>query len=265
MAVFVLNKYLNLGGDLKKIEKQYMEEQIQMVKSRVNETIEYIDYNNSQTQQILEESVKERIISRVNNMRFGKYRQNYFFLLQVHDIKNEDNFATTLVNPNRPDLVGKKLPLGFKDEKDQEFIREAADQLQQKSDAVVNYWFRKLGSTKISPKTAYFRWYKDWNWIIGAGFHHDDMEVIISQRKQELGRLVMREIYLIIGVFILVTFLAILTSRFIAGKIKNEFDVFSNFFRESAKKNEFLDKNRLKFSELRELADLATLMMADIK
>jgi signal transduction histidine kinase/CheY-like chemotaxis protein len=273
MAVFVLNKYLNLGDDLRKIEKQYMEEQIQMVKSRVDETIEYIDYHNSQTRQILDENLKKRmkseiqkrIIQWVNNMRFGKNRQNYFFLFQVHDIKSEDNFATTLVNPNRPDLVGKKFPLGFKDEKGREFIREVVQQLLQKSDAVVNYCFRKLGSTKITPKTAYFRWYKDWNWIIGAGFHHDDMEVIISQRKRELGRLVMREIYLIIGIFILVSFLAVLTSRFIARKIKNEFDVFSNFFRESAKKNEFLDKNRLKVSEFKELADLANRMMADKK
>jgi signal transduction histidine kinase/DNA-binding response OmpR family regulator len=406
MAVFVLNKYMSLGDDLRKIESQYMEEQIQMVKSRVDETIEYIDYNNSQTQQILEESVKERtvyaysiahgiynanknteshteikrlikdtlrpirfykergyyfiddidgnivlyptqkqregefalnnqdikgkyivkdfieivksrgegystyyrdklqdeneipqekvsfvklfepynwiigtgeyiedvridiqekILSRLDNMRFGKYRQNYFFLIRVHDIKSEDNFGTTLVNPNRPDLIGNKLPLGFKDEKGHEFIRAAAQQLQQKSDAVVDYWFRKLGSTKVSQKTAYFRWYKDWNWLIGAGFYHDDMEVIISQRKQELGRLVMREIYLIIGIFILVSFLAILTSRFIAGKIKNEFDVFSNFFRESAKKNEFLDKNRLKVSEFKELADLTNRMMAEKK
>jgi len=273
MAVFVLNKYLSLGDDLRKIEKQYMEEQIQMVKSRVDETIEYIDYNNSQTQQILEESVKEnvkrdiqeKIIQWITNMRFGKYRQNYFFLLQVHDIQSEENFATTLVNPNRPDLIGNKLPLGFKDEKGHEFIREAAHQLQQKSDAVVNYWFRKLGTTKISPKTAYFRWYKDWNWIIGAGFHHDDMEVIISQRKQELGRLVMREIYLIIGIFILVSFLAVITSRFITRKIKNEFDVFSNFFIDAAKKNEFLDKNQLKVSEFKELADLANRMMADKK
>jgi signal transduction histidine kinase/DNA-binding response OmpR family regulator len=263
MVVFVLNKYLSLGDDLRKIEKHYMEEQIQMVKSKVEGIIELIDYNNSQTQQLLEENVKEKIISRVNDMRFGKYRQNYFFLLQVHDIKSEDNFATTLVNPNRPDLVGNKLPLGFKDEKGYEFIREAAEQLQQESEAVVKYCFRKLGSTKISPKTAYFRWYKDWNWIVGAGFHHDDMEVIISQRKQELGRLVKREIFLIIGIFILVSFLAVLTSRFIARKIKNEFDVFSNFFRESAKTNEFLDKNRLKVSEFKELADLANQMMAD--
>jgi|GEM_PF-1582164 len=406
MAVFVLNKYLSLGEDLIKIENQYMEEQIQMVKSRVDETIEYIDYNNSQTQQILEESVKERtsyaysiahgiynankstrshteikrlikdtlrsirfykdrgyyfiddmdgnivlyptqkqreeefalnnqdikgkyivkdfieivksrgeghstyfreklqdgdetpkekvsfvklfepynwiigtgeyiedvridiqekIISRLDKMRFGKYRQNYFFLIRVHDIKSEDNFGTTLVNPNRPDLIGNKLPLGFKDEKGYEFIRAAARQLQQKSDAVIDYRFRKLGSTKVSPKTAYFRWYKNWNWLIGAGFYHDDMEVIISQRKQELGRQVMREIYLIIGIFILVSFLAILTSRFIAGKIKNEFDVFSNFFKESAKKNEFLDKNRLKVSEFKELADLTNRMMAEKK
>jgi len=406
MVVFVLNKYLSFGDELRKIEKHYTEEQIQAVKSRVDETIEYIDYNNSQTQKILEESVKERtyyaysiahgiydankttknpteikrlirdtlrpirfyknrgyyfiddiegnivlyptqqqqegesalnnrdvkgkymvrdfieivksrgegystyywsklhdanektlqkisfvklfepynwiigtgeyiedvrkdiqekIINRVNNIRFGRNRQNYFFLLQVHDIKSEDNFATTLVNPNQPDLVGKKLPLGFKDEKGREFIREAAQQLQQKSDAVVNYYFRKLGSTKISPKTAYFKWYKDWNWIVGAGVYDDDMEVILSQRKQELGRLVMREISLIIGIFILVSFLAVLTSRFIAGKIKNEFDVFSNFFRESAKKNEFLDKNRLKVSEFKELADLTNRMMADKK
>ncbi|MGD2088669.1 MAG: response regulator [Candidatus Aminicenantes bacterium] len=87
------------------------------------------------------------------------------------------------------------------------------------------------------------------------------MAVFILNKYLNLGDHLIKIV--IIGVFILVSFLAILSSRFIARKIKNEFDVFSNFFRESAKKNEFLDKNRLKISEFREMADLANRMMAE--
>jgi signal transduction histidine kinase/CheY-like chemotaxis protein len=402
MGVFIFSEYLKLGEDLKKIEKFFIEEQIKLVKSRVNELIDYIDYNKSQIEQILKESVKERtyfahtiasgiynanknlrshteikqlirdtlrplrfykdrgyyfiddiegniilyptmrhregesalndvdikgkyivrdfleivksqdegfsnyywyklqnrqegpvkkisfvklfepynwlmgtgeyiediekdiqekVKDRIKVMRFGKYRQNYFFILQIHDVNAEKNFATTLINPNRPDMVGNMLGRDFKDENGNEFMRDVADQLLKNDEAVVNYWFRKLGSVKVSPKTTYFRWHKDWNWIIGAGFHHDDMEIFISQRKQDQGRMVLREIYLIIGIFVLISFFAILTSRYIARKIKNEFNVFSNFFKESAGKNELLDKNKLKVLEFRELADLANRMI----
>ena len=90
MAVFIFNKYSSHGEDLRIIENQYTEEQIHVVKSRVDETVEYIDFHNSQIQKISEESLKKRmesdikkkIIQWLDNMRFGKHRQNYFFLIQ---------------------------------------------------------------------------------------------------------------------------------------------------------------------------------------
>jgi len=406
LVVSVASKYLKLESDLKKIENQFLQEQIQSVKSRVKELIDYIAYNKSQTEQILKEQIKERtyeayhiakslfnahryskstiqikrlirdtlrtirfhknkgyyfiddlegnivlyptsshregesalndadikgkyivrdfidiaqsqeegfstyyfykqskprkgpvkkisfiklfkplnwiigtgeyvedvekdiqkkVIMRINSMRFGKEQHNYYFLLQILDINSEKNFVKTLVNPNRPDLVGKTMNRDFKDDRGNEFLREAIRQLKENGEAVVHYWFKKMDIDYSAQKTTYLYLYKDWDWVIGAGFHHDDMQTIITQRKSELGRTVLQEILLIIGIFIMISILAILFSRFIAQKIKNEFDVFSNFFRDSAKKNELLDKNKLHVSEFRELADLANSMITEKK
>ncbi|MCI0471037.1 MAG: cache domain-containing protein, partial [Candidatus Aminicenantes bacterium] len=406
LVAFVFSKYLTLGTDLKNIENQFIDEQIQLVKSRVNELISYIDYNKSQTEEILktdikertyyacsiassiyeanknskskadiqrmirdtlrpirfykdrgyyfiddlegnivmypaenrregesalnqadikgkyivrdfidiiksrgegfstyyyykfperqegpvkkisfvkyfepynwligtgeyvedvEDDVREKIIDRVHTMRFGKNQQNYFFLLQILDIGSEKNFVKTLVNPNRPDMVGKTLGRDFKDDGGYEFMRDAARQLLENEEAVVNYRFKKMETGASIPKSAYFRLYKEWNWIIGAGFYYDDLQPIIAQRKSELGRTVLNEIYLIIGIFIMISFLAVLFSRVIARKLKNEFNVFSVFFKDSAKKYELLDKSKLKIHEFRELADLANRMITEKK
>jgi signal transduction histidine kinase/CheY-like chemotaxis protein len=406
LAVFIFDKYLNFGKDLQKIEKQFTAEQNQLVQAKVNELIDYIDYNKSQAEQILKENVKERtyyawsiawsiynankdikkpaeikrlikeilrpirffkdrgyyfidnlagnfvlhppnsdregdsalneadingkymvrdfieivkargegyssyytlkihekqevpgkkisfvklfepyqwilgtgeyvedvekdlqekVKQRIQTLRFGKDQKEYAFLLQIHDMHGADYFATTLINPKLPNLVNKKIGLDYQDTKGNEFMRAAAAQLLKNGEAIVTYWFEKPDNAKITQKTSYFRWYKDWNWLIGAGFHHDDLQTLISQRKQKLGQAVLKEIYLIVGIFILISFLATLTSRFIAGKIKREFDVYANFFKESAIKNELLDKNRLHVNEFRELADCANRMITDKK
>ncbi|NIM10926.1 MAG: response regulator [Candidatus Aminicenantes bacterium] len=89
--------------------------------------------------------------------------------------------------------------------------------------------------------------------------------VFILSKYLSFGKEVKQEIYIILGIFALISLVTILTSHYFARKIKNEFAVFSNFFRETSRKNVLLDKNKLKVLEFRELADTANQMIADKK
>jgi signal transduction histidine kinase/CheY-like chemotaxis protein len=404
MVVFIFSKFVNFDQSLKKIEKQYIDEQIQLIKTKVNEAIEFMEYNRSQAENILKANIKsrvnqgiliarsiyeinkqtksdaqikhliretlrsirfyrdsgcyfiddlggnivlnpdqekqegqfgynirdikgnypvrefiriaknkgegfynyfwfklqnqqagnikkiafiklfkpynwiigsseyledvegelqEKVLKRINNMRFGKTQKNYFFLMELYNFDNEDAFAKTLINPNRLDMVGKKMTLEFKDAKGHSFLKDMVGQLRTHGEAIFDYWFQKPGSQKVVLKTTYSRWFKEWNWIIGAGFYHDDLNTIVEERKSALARTVKQETYLIVGIFVLIILLAILISHFVSQKIKREFDVFSTFFKESALKNELLDKGQLKVSEFRDLADSANSMIGN--
>ncbi len=215
----------------------------------------------------VEQDIKELVIGRINSMRFGKNRDNYFFLLKVVnlDSQKEEPMVVTLVNPNRPDLVGREISETFKDDKGRHFLRDLAEKIKQSGDGVIKYSFRKIGSSHVSMKTTYSRLYKDWNWIIGAGFYHDDLDRMIARQKTHLQKAVRQEILFIISIFIAVSLITLLVSTFFSRRLKNEFNIFSNFFRESAKENELLDKERLKIFEFRELADSANKMIGDKK
>jgi len=214
----------------------------------------------------VEQDIQELVKGRIKSMRFGKNRDNYFFVLKV-DLKSkkEGLIAVTLVNPNRPELVDQRMTETFKDDKGQYFMQHLAAKIRQSGEAVVKYSFRKINSSQISMKTTYSRLYKPWDWIIGAGFYHDDLHTMITERKNDLQNAVRKEILFIISIFVGISLMTILVSVFFSRRIKREFDIFSNFFRQSAKKNELLDKERLKIFEFRELADSANKMIGDKK
>ena len=75
----------------------------------------------------------------------------------------------------------------FKDDKGQYFMKDLMKEMLAKGETVNDYWFRKMSDSNVSKKTTYSRWYKEWNWIIGAGFYHDDLTAMIAQRKGVLG------------------------------------------------------------------------------
>jgi signal transduction histidine kinase/CheY-like chemotaxis protein len=217
--------------------------------------------------QDVEQDVREMVKSRINSMRFGKNRDNYFFILKAKNVddKTKKPYAVALVNPSRPELIGRKLTEKFQDDKGNYFLKDIITQISQNNEAVVKYWFQKMAGPGSSLKTTYARWYKEWDWIIGTGFYHDDLEKMIALRKIELEENVRKEILIIISIFLAITFMTILVSIYFSRKLKNEFNIFSNFFSESAKKNELLDKEKLKIYEFRELSDAANKMISDKK
>ncbi|MCP5102926.1 MAG: response regulator [bacterium] len=215
----------------------------------------------------VEADIQQIVLNRVDSMRFGKDRKNYFFLLKLVNVhsKEAEPFAITLINPNQPDMVDQVMTKDFKDGKGHYFMRETAAQILKVGEAVTTYWFEKMDSTGLFRKTTYFQWYKGYDWLVGSGFYHDELENIIAQRKIELRKNVRREIGFIIGIFLVIIFVAILVSVYFSRKLRNEFNIFSTFFTESSKKNELLDKDNLKIFEFRQLADSANKMISDKK
>lgn len=220
----------------------------------------------------VEKDIQATVLNRIHTMRFGNNRDNYFFVMKLVELtaKTDQNSkckwkAVMLGNPNRLDLVGQELTEEFKDDKGNYFLNGMVNTVLEKGEAVAEYWFKKMGASQSTRKTTYARLDKDWNWVIGAGFYRDDLEKLIALNRETLRKNVKQEIIFIIGIFVFIFFLAMLISMYFSREIKNEFNIFSNFFNESAKKNELLDKSKLEIFEFRELADAANRMISDKK
>ncbi len=140
-------------------------------------TGEYLD--------VIEKQIKKYVVSRFANI---KKDANYLFFLDLHNINGGNSFATMLLNPNRADLIGKKINDSYKDAKGKEFRKEFLQGLRDKGEVYTKYWYKKPNTKKPTPKMSYFYLQKDWNWIIASGFYFDDLEQKIIQMENEFQK-----------------------------------------------------------------------------
>ncbi len=89
---------------------------------------------------------------------FSVKSNDYFFMYEVHNLAGGDDFATMVVNNNRPDLVGKKLSDSFADVKGKQFRKEFLQGIREKGEAVSVYWYKKPDGSGIGRKMAYFKY-----------------------------------------------------------------------------------------------------------
>lgn len=238
------------------ISKQYemMEREIEETKVRLHNlrkdqivrevemVVDYIEFKKSATPNTKEaiKKLQNEILDWIATIRFGKPKTNYIFAYGVHNINGGDNFGTMIVNPNRPDLVGKFISDEYTDERGVKFRKIALEKIRQKGDAFVTYMYKKPGTNSLDLKITYFYHYKPWNWIIAAGTYLDDIDTLLAQKRAALARNVRIDITSTILLFLLFSLIANSLAIFLGKKIED-------FFRQYRKKVE------TKTKQLREL------------
>ena len=141
-------------------------------------TGEYLD--------VIEKQIQNYVLKRFENIKSDK--NNYLFILNLHDINGGDNFATMILNSNRPDLIGKYISNSYKDVKDKEFRKEFLEGLRKNGESYTKYWYKNPNSNNPQPKMSYFYLQKDWNWVIASGFYYDDLEINIKNMEDALTK-----------------------------------------------------------------------------
>ncbi len=148
-------------------------------------TGEYLD--------VTEKKIKKYVLSRFKKLTNDT--NSYLFFLNLHNINGGDKFATMILNPNRPDLVGKQLNDSYQDAKNKYFRKEFLEGLRKKGEAYTKYWYKKPNTDKPKPKMSYFYLQKDWNWIIASGFYYDDLKLQINEMEKSLEDYTKQTIY----------------------------------------------------------------------
>ena len=210
----------------------------------------------------LESRMQNTILQYAKTRRFGPNGRGYVFVYEVLDIRGGRNFAKVYANPNLPNDTGKLISDSYTDAKGKPFRKEFLKGIQEKGECFVDYWYKKLDSPKLSPKTSFFKLAGNGRFIVAAGLYMDDVENQIRLMQADLKNQ-LQHVFLIIGsIFIVAYFIVLLLGRLLNKKIKNDFQVFADFFKVAANSSLSIDREKIKFYELDRLAVFANNMLS---
>lgn len=134
---------------------------------------------------VIEKQTKAHVLSRFALPEYND-KDSYLTILEVHDMKGGDAFATVLLNANRPELVGTKVSDEDKDIKGNRFRKDFLTLVVEKGEGYLEYWYQKPSTKAPASKLSYFYLQKDWNWIIANGFYYEDLEKQIETMKASI-------------------------------------------------------------------------------
>ena len=166
---------------------------------------------------------------------------DYYFAYAVHDINGGDDFATMVINGNRPDLVGKKISDDYLDARGKPFRKEFLQGIREEGESFVVYWYKKSDGSGIGRKLSYFKLYPEWNWILARGIYFDRLDNIIATKKEELSKKVHNDILLLCLLFLVAVVIALFVAYKFSKGLQSIFDRYKRTQQESLDKLEILN------------------------
>ncbi len=167
---------------------------------------------------------------------------DYYFIYELHNINGGKDFATMLVNSNRPDLVGKRLSDDYQDAKGKEFRKEFLKGVRETGEAHVVYWYKKPNDSEEGRKLSYFKHYPVWNWVLARGIYLDRLDETIAAKKAELSEKVRHDIIILCILFIAAVTIALIVAYYFSRGLQQIFDRYRNTQQEHLDKLEELNR-----------------------
>lgn len=237
---YVKNTYDDFDVQMEKFVEEYYNSQKEFLKKEIDTVIDILRYNSTK-QGISEEELKKDMIRLLNNITFEESRSNYIFVYDIKNIAGGDDFARLIVNPNRPDLLGRLISTNYKDADGKRFRENFLEDIRKSGESYTQYAYKKLNSSDIQQKLSYFKHYTPWNWVIASGIYIDDIENAITIKREALKKRVKTQVIQNILLFVLFLSIAIVISILVSQKID---EVLRNYQdRVKAKSKQLQDLN----------------------
>ena len=204
---------------------------------------------------VIENERKQYVLERFSKFKNDKSDQ-YLVILDIHNLKGGDEFATVLLNSNRPELEGKKISDKVKDIKGNRFRKDFLNLVNEKGEGYTKYWYKKPSTKLPTLKMSYIYLQKDWNWLILSGFYYEDLEKQISIMKNSVNIHTNEVINKTILWVCLLSFLAILVAIFVSLKIDKTIKKYTNTiieFEDNKRKQESLLLQQSKMAAMGEM------------
>ncbi|WP_419769403.1 MAG: cache domain-containing protein [Candidatus Marinarcus sp.] len=238
---YVKNTYADFDKDMAQLVTDYYTTQKKIIKKEVEVVIDIINYKATSSDD--EEQVKEEMVRLLHNISFQEGKSNYVFVYDVKNINGGDKFAIMLVNPNRPDLLGKYVSSEYKDENGKKFREEFLRDIRKKGESFTQYSYKKPFENESKQKLSYFKYYPNWNWIVAVGIYLDDIEKDIENRKVQLEQKVKKQVIQTLFLFMIFLSVAIVFSILVSQKIEEFFKEYEEKVKKKSQDLIELNKN----------------------
>lgn len=234
---FIQNQNNYFEEESIRVEKEYLQRQKDILKKEIDYVINYIEYHVNHNNKLTQKELQNEILRYVETIRYGKH--GYIW---IHDAK-----YYLRAHPFRENSVN-SYDVGLKDAMGTLITKEFIDKTLEKPDGVfIEYYWQKPGELHFSKKLGFFKLYKKYNWVIGAGLYIDDIQESISENKKLLEEKINKYIKLIVFISILVILFIGIISFFMSKKITEVFQKYQ----ENVKKKELLLEDINKNLELK--------------
>ncbi len=215
---YVKNTYEDFDIQMDKFVHDYYDNQKIMLKKEIDTIVDIIKYNATKSGED-ETELKADTVRLLNNISFDRNKSNYIFAYEILDINGGDDFAKLLVNPNRPDLIGKYISTNYKDTNGKKFRELFMDDIRLSGESYTKYAYKKVFTSEFNQKLSYFKYFPRWHWVIAVGVYVDDIEEDIAEKRVLLKKRVKNQVVQNILLFVLFLSLAIVISILLSQKI----------------------------------------------
>jgi methyl-accepting chemotaxis protein len=149
----------------------------QQLRNEVETAVSIVESYRARAQkgELAEPAAKEAAAAALRPARYGA-DENYIF---VYDMA-----GTSIVMGAKPEMEGNNF-IGLKDSSGRAFIHGLIDKAKTGGGLYVYDWV-KPGAQAPSAKFSYAMAVPGWNWMVGTGFHVDDIEASLAEYRQVL-------------------------------------------------------------------------------
>lgn len=127
------------------------------------------------------------------------------------------------------------------------------------------YKWNKINETVPSEKCSYVKLFKEYNWIIGAGFYMDEIDQSVKQQQKALYEDQRKSILLILAIFFILLFSEAVIIYQFNQKYRSDFERFFNFFFSLQSNLSQLKTSELHFDEFKRAGEAANEMVLSRK
>ncbi len=182
---------------------QLKEDQLQSLVLLVHQSIDIdraqarVEVGGSLSEEEADELAKERAKGRLRKLRTEN--QGYFWINQVLDYAGGDDYALRLVHPNMPETEGMLLSTELRDADGRLPYLIELEGVKKDGEVFSIYRFKKPGVDELGLKMSYAKLYRDFDWIIATGVYLDDVQAMVAQKREELGKRVRSQFFILAG------------------------------------------------------------------
>ncbi len=215
---FVKNQYAYFEEESIREGKEYLKKQKNILKKEIDYVINYIKYRVENNSKLTEAELKKEIIKYSETIRYEKH--GYIW---IHDT----NYYLR-GHPFRQDKID-TYDIDLKDAMGTLITKKFIDETVKNPNGVfIDYYWQKPKEFNFSKKLGFFKLYKKYNWVIGAGLYVDEIEKSILENKKLLELRVNKYVrQVVIFSFLIILIIGIL-SLVMSNKINTAFANYKN-------------------------------------